>query len=278
MSPGVAALYHLHQPPMRVMLRRHLLLSIPVLVGAMFLVGVSPAYAVPLYAGYLYLGVPFMAVTALGKDRADGTLEFLCGLPVYGRQLALGRVLVLGEACVLTGLWLTTTRNRRPRAAKPSLDGRSGQTPGEMILDLHIELWGPSTDAGIVSAADLRGWRERPAFIRGSRHVPPRPTKVGRYMAQLVDQLNDLEIGPLTRAILTHWGFVHIHPFMDGNGRLARLLINYQLAGAGLPWTTIRAEQRAAYFAALERAHIEDDLVALASLLRADVERAARRR
>lgn len=90
--------------------------------------------------------------------------------------------------------------------------------------------------------------------------------------------MNDLEVGPLTRAILTHWGFVHIHPFMDGNGRLARLLMNYQLAGSGLPWITIRAEQRAAYFAALMRAHIEDDLVALAGLLRADVERAARRR
>jgi hypothetical protein len=161
------------------------------------------------------------------------------------------------------------------RDARP----RDGPTLGEsMILDLHIELWGPSTDAGIVSAADLRGWRERPAFIRGSRHVPPGPTKVGRYMAQFVDQVNDLEVGPLTRAILTHWGFVHIHPFVDGNGRLARLLMNYQLAGAGLPWTTIRAEQRAAYFAALERAHIENDMVALASLLRADVERAARRR
>ena len=154
-----------------------------------------------------------------------------------------------------------------------------GATLGEsLILDLHIELWGPSIDAGIVSAANLRGWRERPAFIRGSRHVPPAPTKVGRYMSQLVDQVNDLEVGPLTRAILTHWGFVHIHPFMDGNGRLARLLMNYQLAGAGLPWTTIRAEQRVAYFAALERAHIEDDLVALAEFLRTDVERAARSR
>lgn len=140
-----------------------------------------------------------------------------------------------------------------------------------MIFDLYLELWGPSIDAGLVGVADMRGWRESPVFIRRSRHVPPAPEKVSRYMAQFVDQVAGLDVGPITRAIITHWGFVHIHPFMDGNGRLARLLMNYMLASAGLPWTTIRADERSDYFRALERAHVEDDFAALAEFLREDI-------
>ncbi len=141
-----------------------------------------------------------------------------------------------------------------------------------VIFDLYLELWGPSIDAGLVGVADMRGWRESPVFIRRSRHVPPAPEKVSRYMAQFLAQIAGLHVGPITRAILTHWGFVHIHPFMDGNGRLARLLMNYMLASSGLPWTTIRAEDRLRYFRALERAHIEDDLSPFAEFLRDDVQ------
>ncbi|TVR62907.1 MAG: Fic family protein, partial [Gemmatimonadales bacterium] len=136
-----------------------------------------------------------------------------------------------------------------------------------LIFDLHLELWGPSIDAGVVSAEDMRGWRSSNVFIRHSRHVPPGPEKVGRHMPQLLEQVNDPTRGPITRAILAHWGFVHIHPFMDGNGRLARLLMNFMLAGSGIPWATVRAEGRPAYFAALEQAHVNDDLRPLAEFL-----------
>lgn len=145
-----------------------------------------------------------------------------------------------------------------------------------MIFDLHLELWGPSIDAGIVSTEDMRGWRESAVFIRQSRHVPPGPEKVGRYMEQLIKQINGFDVGPLALAVLTHWGFVHIHPFMDGNGRLARLLMNYMLAGSGLPWTTIRAEERPTYFRALERAHVEEDFTSLAEFLRDDIVRSSK--
>lgn len=144
----------------------------------------------------------------------------------------------------------------------------------DRIFDLHLELWGPSIDAGLIGASDMRGWRDSPVFIRNSRHVPPAPERVGRHMGQFTEQINDLDARPITRAILTHWGFVHVHPFMDGNGRLARLLMNYMLSGSGLPWTTIRAEERRTYFDALERAHVEDDFVTLGRFLRDAVLRA----
>ena len=154
--------------------------------------------------------------------------------------------------------------------------GRGGPELDEgLIFDLHLELWGPSIDAGVVTAAEMRGWRESPVFIRQSLHVPPGPEKVGRYMTQLIEQINGLDVGPLARAVLTHWGFVHVHPFMDGNGRLARLLMNYMLSGSGLPWTTVRAEERPAYFGALERAHVADEFAPLARFLRDDIVRSS---
>jgi Fic family protein len=66
--------------------------------------------------------------------------------------------------------------------------------------------------------------------------------------------LIEREPEPGVRAILGHWLFGYIHPFPDGNGRIARLLMNALLAGGGYPWTVIRVEHRTEYLAALEAA------------------------
>jgi Fic family protein len=48
--------------------------------------------------------------------------------------------------------------------------------------------------------------------------------------------------------------FVYIHPYMDGNGRIARFLLNTQLISGGYPWVTVPAERRQDYMNALEKA------------------------
>lgn len=60
------------------------------------------------------------------------------------------------------------------------------------------------------------------------------------------------------RALLVHLELVTIHPFMDGNGRLGRLLMNYALLSEGVPWVTIRSDERVPFFRAIERAHVDD--------------------
>ena len=66
------------------------------------------------------------------------------------------------------------------------------------------------------------------------------------------------ELDAITRALLVHLELVTIHPFMDGNGRLGRLLMNYALLSEGVPWVTIRSDERVPFFRAIERAHVDD--------------------
>jgi Fic family protein len=152
--------------------------------------------------------------------------------------------------------------------------GGGVQVSEALVLDLFVELWGPSVDAGIMTAADLRGWRQAAVYIRGSDYVPPAPGKVPQLMRVWADAVNTLEMDPVSRAAVAHWAFVHVHPFMDGNGRLSRLLMNLLLCSAGLPWTIIRAEERREYFGALEAAHVREDYVPFARFITTRVARA----
>jgi Fic family protein len=72
-------------------------------------------------------------------------------------------------------------------------------------------------------------------------------------MPVLFDLLES-ETEPQVRALLGHFFFVYIHPYMDGNGRLARFLMNLMLVPAGHVWLVIPVERRNEYMEALEQA------------------------
>jgi len=73
------------------------------------------------------------------------------------------------------------------------------------------------------------------------------------------------------RAVLGHFIFVYIHPYMDGNGRMGRFLMNAMLASGGFPWTVIPVQQRNGYMQALESAsagqNIEPFAIFISSLV-----------
>lgn len=85
----------------------------------------------------------------------------------------------------------------------------------------------------------------------------------------------DDEPEPSVRAVLGHWLFGYIHPYPDGNGRLARFLMNALLASGGYPWTIIRLEDRDTYMAALESASVDTDIRPFATFLAQQVGRSA---
>ena len=117
----------------------------------------------------------------------------------------------------------------------------------------------PSVASGLIGASSLAGYRNDAVFLRGSRHVPPRWEVVRDAMPALFDLLEN-ETEPSVRAVLGHWLFGYIHPYPDGNGRMARFVMNAMLASGGYPWTVIRVESRDAYLAALERASVFQDI------------------
>ena len=131
----------------------------------------------------------------------------------------------------------------------------------------YFEMFQPFVVAGLYETTDLAGYRNRPVFIRGSRHVPPRVEVIGTCMETLFELL-DREREPTVRSVLGHWLFGYIHPYPDGNGRLARFLMNVMLASGGYSWVTIRIEDRRSYMAALEAASVNRNILPFAELIR----------
>ncbi len=133
----------------------------------------------------------------------------------------------------------------------------SGASPGTN-LQRDFPNWFPalfssSVTAGILRPADLAGYRNSQVFIRNAQHVPIAPQAVRDCMPALFDLIGN-EAHPGARAVLGHFVFVFIHPYMDGNGRLGRFLMNYLLTTGGHPWVIVPVQRRAGYMAALEQA------------------------
>lgn len=120
-------------------------------------------------------------------------------------------------------------------------------------------LFGPSVSAGIIPAESLFGFRNDRVYIRNSRHSPPPKEAIIDAMEGFFDCLKN-ESHPGVNAVLGHYFFVYIHPYMDGNGRIARFLMNTLLASGGYPWTIIRVDNRNKYISILENTHSNFDL------------------
>ena len=98
-------------------------------------------------------------------------------------------------------------------------------------------------------------YRQQNVLISGTTNTPPDYTLLNDKMAQFIDWYNteaDL-IHPIARAAKVHADFVGIHPFIDGNGRTSRLLMNLELMKAGYPPCVITVENRLAYYEALDQ-------------------------
>ena len=133
-------------------------------------------------------------------------------------------------------------------------------------LDWYIEMWRPFVDAGIIKLSDIMGYRNRPVYIKNSRHVPPASHKVLDYMDEYFECLKNEEYASV-RAVLGHFFLTWIHPFNDGNGRMARFVMNAMLTTGGYSWTVIPVSERNRYMTALEKASVEGDITDFSKLI-----------
>ena len=145
-----------------------------------------------------------------------------------------------------------------------------GANAGALVRSAHREwyraLFQPCVAAGLLTAGALAGYRNDAVYLRTSRYAPPRWEAVRDAMPALFDLLeHEREAG--VRAVLGHWLFGYIHPYPDGNGRMARFLMNAMLASGGYPWTVVRVEDRDSYLSALDRASIDGDIGPFATFI-----------
>lgn len=98
-------------------------------------------------------------------------------------------------------------------------------------------------------------YRQQNVLISGASKTPPDYTLLNEKMAQLIDWYNTKanQLHPIERAAKVHADFVSIHPFIDGNGRTSRFLMNLELMKSGYPPCVITVENRLAYYEALDQ-------------------------
>ena len=135
-----------------------------------------------------------------------------------------------------------------------------------LIKDIHERVVPTKGIGGI--------YRSIPVYIRGAQHIPPHPHKVWDGMKNFIYRMEHDEFtDAIEKAAWIHAEFVKIHPFQDGNGRTAWLIMNYFLLTHGMSPTSIKRKNRQEYFVSLEEYAVHDVIAPFVLLLRTNMER-----
>ncbi|MCD6590516.1 MAG: Fic family protein [Candidatus Aenigmarchaeota archaeon] len=126
-----------------------------------------------------------------------------------------------------------------------------GDVSKEFILEMHRKLMHNILGkyAGV--------FRDRQVFVRGAELMPPKPAFVEREFKKLMKwyRRNRKKYHPVVVAAYVHTAFEGIHPFLDGNGRIGRLLLNFILKKNGFPMIDIKNRNKEEYYRAIREAH-----------------------
>lgn len=135
-----------------------------------------------------------------------------------------------------------------------------------IVKNIHAMLMDNILIGGIYRNVEVR--------ITGAKHKPPMPTEMYRQVKDFYADLSyRTELNAIELAAWIHAEFVKIHPFVDGNGRTSRMLMNYQLMREGFLPVSIAKEDRLSYFETLEEYAVNGNLTPFAEMIVALEER-----
>lgn len=199
---------------------------------------------------------------------------------IYNSNAIEGNVLDVGETRQVVELGLTLTgKPLKDQAEAKNLSAALGMledlasNPKEPILERDLRELHALVLKGIDDA-NAGSYRTVEVEISGSAYKPPGPESIGPQMEEFARWLatasvpsEDQVASGLTIAVAAHAWFVTIHPFIDGNGRVGRLLMNLLLMRYGYPIAIITKDDRLRYYDALEQSQDTDlsGLIALVS-------------
>ncbi|MFP4477922.1 MAG: Fic family protein [Candidatus Izemoplasmatales bacterium] len=122
----------------------------------------------------------------------------------------------------------------------------------EIVKDLHQTLVDGIINGGVYRSRDL--------FILGAKHVPPSYLKIYKKMDDYFETLKNSDLKGFERAAYAHLQFLKIYPFVDANGRLARLLLNYELELQDYLPVSISKDIQDEYFDAIDEYKINKEI------------------
>ncbi len=110
-------------------------------------------------------------------------------------------------------------------------------------------------------------YRRIPVRIMGAYHTPPEPVLVPEKMEKLVKEFTNTKMHPIESAALFHLKFEGIHPFVDGNGRTGRLILNLFLMQNGYPPINVKFSDRKRYYEAFDVYYRDGDTGAMIEMV-----------
>ena len=130
-----------------------------------------------------------------------------------------------------------------------------------LLREVYHNLPGGAQTSYVIHAGQYKGRPNSVITRYGDRFEYASPEETPGLMADLVDWYNKAEqerkLSPVELAALFHYRYIRIHPFEDGNGRIARLMVNFILARHNYPMVVVRSRKKSEYLEALHQADLE---------------------
>ncbi len=207
-------------------------------------------------------------------ETSENRYEAFLALFTYDSNAIEGNTLTLEETSQLLFEGLVPAKSLREinealnhRKAYDYLLSARGDITKRLICELHAMVVRDTLRPDLAS--QVGAYRTLQVYVRGVDWVPPAPKQVPKDMKALLEWYtrNKKRIHPLVVAAYFHVGFEVIHPFVDGNGRVGRLLMNFILQRNGYPMLNIPKSRRRDYYAALHAAQVDGNLRPFVSLM-----------